>query len=87
MKTVKLGSKGVTLRRLLAQAQDGDVVFMTEGGSIKYVLATADDADREIYALRSNPAFMAHLAEMEVRARSGPRKTLGQVRERFDPAR
>ena len=83
MKTLKLGSKGVTLRRLLAEAQNGEVVFLTEGRSTRYVLAVADDADREVCALRSNPAFMAHLAELEARARSRPRRTLRQVRERF----
>lgn len=83
MKTVKLGDRNVTLRRVLAEAEGGEVVFLMDNGNTRFVLASADDADREVFALRSNPAFMAHLAKLEKRARTQPRKTLREIRERF----
>ena len=83
MKMIDVKSKGTTLRRVLDAAKDGDVVFLTVAGDTKFVLAPADESDREICALRSNAEFMAHLAEYETRARSAPRKTLQQIRARF----
>ena len=83
MKTVAVDSNKCTLRRVLQEAKDGDVVFLTVAGDTRYVLAAVDDSDREVCSLRSNPHFMAHLSELEKRARSRPRRSLRDVRARF----
>ena len=83
MRTLAVDSKKVTLQRLLREARNGEVLFLTVGGDTRYVLAPADESDREVLALRANPGFMAHLSELEARARSRPRKTLREVRDGF----
>ncbi|MEO6812117.1 MAG: hypothetical protein ABI353_23660 [Isosphaeraceae bacterium] len=85
MKTVSLDSKGLTLERILQEAADGDVVFLTEGNQTRFALVAVDDGDREVLALRSNPEFMAFLDDCQERARTRPRKSLKDVRAAFDP--
>jgi hypothetical protein len=83
MKTVSLDSRQVSLPRLLSQARKGGVIFLTQGGNTRYVLAKADESDREICALRSDARFMAHLSDLEARARRGKPRALKEVRERL----
>lgn len=56
--------------------------------------AKVDEADREIFALRSTPEFLAYLDACRERAKAGPRKSLREMRgsrgagaTRSDPAR
>ena len=84
MKTVRVDPKRTTLRRVLREAKEGEVVFLTIGEDIRFALVRADESDREVCALRSNADFMAHLSDLEARAKTRPRRTLKQVRERFN---
>ena len=81
MKHLALESEGLTLQQVLDAAAAGEVVFLTSGGQPAFALVRADEADAEICALRSNPKFMAFLAECEARARTQPRKLLDEFRE------
>jgi len=81
--TVSLEVTGLTLERLLEEARRGQVVFLTDSGSVRFALVPADEGDQEVMALRANQDFMAFLANCEERARTRPRKTLQQLREEF----
>jgi hypothetical protein len=83
MKTISVDSKSLTVERLLEEASGGDVVFLTSGGETRFALVAADEGDQEICALKSNAEFMVYLADAEHRARTGPRKTLQQIREKY----
>ena len=84
MKTLSLDSKSLTLEKLLEQADQGEVVFLTSHGQTRFALIPADDSDREVCAIKSNSEFMAYLTEAEQRGQTGPRKTLEQIRKLYD---
>jgi len=83
MKTTTLPIEGLNLDRLLQEAGAQDVVFLRSNGEIKFALMHAGDSDQEVYALKSNPEFMAYLTECHQRADSEPRFSLEQVRELY----
>jgi len=83
MKTIDLPAEGLTVERLLREAAQTDVVFVTTGGEVRYALVPADESDREVLALRSNPEFISYLTDAVTRAKNGPRKTLAAIREQF----
>ncbi len=80
MKTLRVGSKDVTLRKALTEAVAEGAVILADA-ELRFVLAVADEADIEVLAMQSSPEFMAHLADLVERARKGPHKSLAQVRE------
>jgi antitoxin (DNA-binding transcriptional repressor) of toxin-antitoxin stability system len=81
LKTVPLESEGLSLEGLLQEASRGEVVFLTADGQTRFALIPADDGDREVASLRSNAEFMAYLTASAERARTGPRKTLREIRQ------
>lgn len=81
MKTIPLESKGLTLERLLEEATDERIVFLSASGETQYVIARADDLDEELLATRSNQELMDYLAECHRRAKLSPRKTLQELRD------
>jgi len=81
MKTVAVESTGLTVEKLLQEAADGEIVFLTKDGETHFALIPADDADQEICALRSNSAFMNLLESYVQRAKTGPRKTIEQIQK------
>ena len=81
MKTVAIDSPTFTLEGLLHEAAEGEVVFLTADGMPRFALVAVDEGDREAFALRSNPEFMAYLSECKERARRGPRKSLQEIRK------
>ena len=83
MKPVSLAVEGLTLDRLLQEAASGDVIFLTANGRICFVLASADEGDAEACAMRSNAELMAYLTQCTERAKSGPRKTIQQIRSLY----
>ncbi len=72
-----------TLGDVLNAADEGQVVVLTSGGETRYALVPADEGDIEAFSLARNREFMAFLAEAELRAAKGPRKTLTAVRGMF----
>ena len=83
MKTLEMDSTEVTLKKALRQARRGEIVFLTIRGNTKFVVAPADNDDREICALRSNQEFLDHLTQLEKEAHSRPMKSLEEVRARY----
>ena len=86
MKTISVPIEGLTLERLLQQAKNGDVVFLTNKGEIEYALIPADDGDNEVLATRANQDLMAYLTECRERAQTGPRKSLDEIRQLYGHA-
>ena len=85
MKTLSLDSKSLTLAKLLEEAAEGEVVFLTADGITRFAVIPADEGDQEACALRSNAEFMAYLTEAERRAKAGPRKSLAEIRKLYGP--
>jgi len=80
LKTMTLDSPDLTVDKLLREAAEGDVVYLTSGGLPRFALVALDEGDQEVFALRSNAEFMAYLDQCKERARQGPRKTLQELR-------
>jgi hypothetical protein len=83
MKRTSLAVEGLTLERLLKEAAGKDVIFLTQAGETRFALMAADEGDEEVAALRSNPEFIAYLAECKKRALKGPRHTIEEIRELY----
>jgi hypothetical protein len=83
VKTISLPVEGLSLERLLQEAANGDVVFLTSNGQIRFALVPAEEGDDEICAMRANAELMAYLSECEQRARTRPRKSLQQIRQLY----
>jgi antitoxin (DNA-binding transcriptional repressor) of toxin-antitoxin stability system len=83
VKTVALDRQELTLEHVLREAAGGEVVFLTEGGDARFALVAVDEADREVFALGSNPEFMTYLDACRERAKAGPRKSLREIRESY----
>lgn len=84
MKTVDLDRRELTLEHVLHEATGNDIVFLTSGGEARFALVAIDEADREDFALRSNPVFLAYLDACRERAKVGPRKSLREMRETWE---
>jgi uncharacterized protein (UPF0254 family) len=80
VKTVDLDRREPTLEHVLQEAAGGDVVFLTAGGEARFALVAIDEEDREVFTLGSNPEFLAYLDACRERAKSGPRKSLREMR-------
>jgi antitoxin (DNA-binding transcriptional repressor) of toxin-antitoxin stability system len=76
-----LDRRELTLEHVLREAAGGEVVFLTASGEARFALVAVDEADREVFALRSNPEFLAYLDACRERAKAGPRKSLREMRE------
>lgn len=83
MKTISLPLEGLTVERLLQETADDGVVFLTQNGQVKLAVLPADEGDQEVLAIRSNKELMDYLMESVQRGRTGPRKTIEQIREQF----
>jgi len=62
MKMINLAEQPLDIPHILALAQEGPVVLLAEDGR-QYVVAEADDFDREVEQLRSSVAFQQFLDE------------------------
>ncbi len=83
MKTVSLDSPQFTLESVLRDAADGEVVFLTTGGSPRFALVAVDEGDQEVLALRSSTDFLAYLDESKRRARQGPTRSLEEIKRLY----
>lgn len=83
MKTVSLDSPQFTLESALQDAAAGQVVFLTQGGQPRFALVAVDEGDQEAVASRSNAAFLTDLDESKRRARTGPSKSLEEIRRLY----
>jgi antitoxin (DNA-binding transcriptional repressor) of toxin-antitoxin stability system len=83
LKTLSLDSPRFTPEGALRDAADGEVVFLTTGGSPRFALVAVDEGDQEVLALRSSAEFLAYLDESKLRARRGPTRSLEELKQLF----
>ena len=69
--------------KLLRDAADGEVVFLTTDGSPRFALVAVDEGDQEVLALRSSADFLAYLDEAKRKARQGPTRSLEEIKRLF----
>jgi hypothetical protein len=62
MKMINLTEQPLDITHVLELAQEGPVVLLTEDGR-QYIVAEADDFDREVEQLRGSIAFQQFLDE------------------------
>jgi hypothetical protein len=84
MKPASLAVEKTTLDGVLKKVEQGQLVFLTKEGEVRFAVTTADDFDREVNALQNNAEFMDYLAACKKRAHSRPRKSLAEMRELYD---
>jgi hypothetical protein len=83
LRTLSLDSPQFTLEASLRDAADGEVVFLTTGGSPRFALVAVDEGDQEVLALRSSAEFLAYLDESKLRAMKAPTKSLEEIKQLF----
>ena len=80
MKTVKVDEGKLDLQKAIDLARKEPVVLLTADGK-EFVLAEADDFDREVETLRGSHAFQRFLDE---RSKSGLRGSLEEIEVEID---
>ena len=82
MKTVDLTEKGHDLETIVAIARDEPVLLVTPDGR-EFLVAEADDFEREVEALRASPAFQRFLDE---RSRCSSSVSLAEIESETEAA-
>lgn len=80
MKMVKVEEEKLDLQAAIDLARKEPVVLLTADGK-EFVLAEADDFDREVEALRGSPAFQRFVEE---RSKSTSRVSLEEIEAEID---
>jgi len=80
MKTVKVEEEKLDLQAAIDLARKEPVVLLTADGK-EFVLAEADDFEREVEALRGSQAFQRFLEE---RSKSASRVSLDKIEAEID---
>jgi len=80
MKTVNLTEGKVDLQELINLARKEPILLLTADGK-EFLLAEADDFEREVAVLRASPAFQRFLDD---RSRSARRITLEEIESEID---
>jgi len=80
MKTINLTEEKPDLQAVIDLARKEPVILLTPDGK-EFVLAEADDFDREVDALRASPAFQRFLDE---RSQSTRRVSLAEIEAEID---
>lgn len=75
MKAISLEDEGLDLQSVIALARQEPVLLLTADGK-EFILAEADDFEREVQTLRASPAFQRFL---DVRSRSTARVPLEEI--------
>ncbi|MBI1832829.1 MAG: type II toxin-antitoxin system prevent-host-death family antitoxin [Planctomycetes bacterium] len=81
MKTLAIEKEKRSIAEVLSAEDGKDVIYLTKKGRPAYALVPLDEMDREILAIRNNPELMAYLDACSERARTGPCKSIEQIRE------
>jgi hypothetical protein len=83
MKTIEIQSEKRPLAEWLPDDENEDVIYLTRNGRRRYALVPLDEGDEEVLAMQNNADLMAYLDDCDKRARSRPRKTLAEIKERL----
>jgi hypothetical protein len=84
MKTIEIDTETRPLTEWLPREDSEEVVYLTRGGRTKYVVVPLDEGDEEVLAIQKNDKLIAYLAECVTRARTGPTKSLAQIKSELD---
>ena len=60
-----------------------EIVDLTRGGRKRFVVVPLDEMDKEVLAIRKNACLMAYIGACSERARTGPTKSLVEIRAKF----
>ena len=83
MKLINLAEQAVDISQVLEYAQEGPVVLLAADGR-EYVLAEADDFDREVEQLRNSVAFQRFLDERSAYQTTKRRVPLDEIRREIE---
>jgi hypothetical protein len=80
MKTIEIKTETRPLIEWLPEEDSDEVVYLTSEGRARFVVVPLDEGDEEVLAVQKNARLMAYIDECVARARTGPTKTLAQIR-------
>ena len=80
MKTIAIETEKRPVAEWLPAEDSEEVVYLTRGGRTKFLVVPLDEGDEEVLAVQNNDRLMAYIAECVARARTGPTKSLAQVK-------
>ena len=83
MKLINLAEQSVDITQVLELAQEGPVILLAADGR-EYVLAEADDFDREVEQLRNSIAFQRFLDERSAYQTTKRRIPLDTIRHEIE---
>jgi len=83
MKLINLAEQPVDITQVLELAREGPVVLLAADGH-EYVLAEADDFDREVEQLRNSVAFQRFLDERSAYQTTKRRIPLDEIRREIE---
>jgi hypothetical protein len=83
MKMINLAEQPIDITYILELAQEGPVVLLAADGR-EYILAEADDFDREVEQLRSSLAFQRFLDERSAYKTNKRRIPLDEIVREID---
>ena len=83
MKLINLAEQTVDITQVLELAQEGPVVLLAADGR-EYVLAEADDFDREVEQLRNSIAFQRFLDQRSAYQTTKQRIPLDVIRQEIE---
>jgi hypothetical protein len=87
MKEIAIETERRPLTKWLPRENSDEVVRLTRGGRIRFILVPFDDGDEEVLAIRKNKRLMAYIEECVQRARRGPTKSLEEIEEELGLAK
>ncbi|HEV3081714.1 MAG TPA: hypothetical protein VGY66_18185 [Gemmataceae bacterium] len=79
MKTIAIETEKRPLAKWLPKTRS-EVVYLTEGGRPRFIIVPLDEGDQEVLAAQKNERLMDYVAEFVKRTRTGPTKSLTQVK-------
>ena len=80
MKTIEINTETRPLIEWLPEEDSDEVVYLTREGRARFVVVPLDEGDEEVLAVQKNARLMTYIDECVARARTGPTRTLRQIR-------
>lgn len=84
MKTISIETERRPVKDWLPKKKPREVIYLTKGGQAAFAVVPLDEGDREVLAIRNNKKLMARIEELTRLALEGPRKSLAEVRKKYE---
>lgn len=81
MKSIDIETETRPPSEWLPGGESEELLFLTRGGKPLFVVVPLDEGDEESLAIQNNESLMAYINGCVERARSGPTKSIRQIRE------